>query len=246
MKNSSPDKIIKLYRRLMKYPPVATARKTGPMKIIHDLDNGGQVIAEATEYVTTDDLEKLLAVIYLVQDGREIKEVKHAGISVVITSVNISEIRGLTGSNDYPGIVTSLKRCTKLTITFKFAKEQVTTHLVHESKYNESTGEIAVALNGNFFRACKEKALNLNFGIYSKLSPTERNLYSFLSSNPAPKFTEDLLLQRAVITASAKFKARQILKHSLSGIVSKQIIAGFKVLAGTIYKIERVEVPQQV
>jgi len=96
-------------------------------------------------------LEKLLAVIYLVQDGREIKEVKHAGISVVITSVNISEIRGLTGSNDYPGIVTSLKRCTKLTITFKFAKEQVTTHLVHESKYKRVYGRDCSSTKWQFF-----------------------------------------------------------------------------------------------
>jgi len=219
---------LEIYRRVLKYPPFLTNRRyhKGNMEIRRKVRNG-EVIARSVEPVTVEDAEKLYALLLV---SREPKLLTYKDIEVVGITAYMADIRRLTGNARYDHIKESLKRIAGLVIEFvnHTEKKYMITHLLHDVQYNEKTCEITALVNAKFYRLCKEQGLKINFETYAKLSPVAKNLYSFLISNSGNVFTEDLLIDRAVIQTNRKNNAQALLKNALNDLVSCHAIKSWE------------------
>jgi len=225
MKKNKDNSLVDIYRRVLKYPPVATKRKDGPMKIQHNV-NGGSVIIEAPEYVTSEDLEKLYAAMYVCRDkGRVVQSDTTKSVRL---TMHVSTIRIVTNCNDDSYIHESLKRMAKLTITYTRDKKYIVMHLVNRAEFDPATGILDLYIDQDFYNRCIEEPLSISIDTYCSLSPTAKNLYSFLASNSANVFLEDTLIERAVIQTPYHYKAQAILKKTLDELVVKHIIKAWK------------------
>ncbi|MFN3480978.1 MAG: hypothetical protein ACK415_11425 [Thermodesulfovibrionales bacterium] len=54
-----------------------------------------------------------------------------------------------------------------------------------------------------------------------------KNLYSFLATNSSHEFSEDVLIERSVIMASRRDKARETLKKALNELVQYGVIKSY-------------------
>ena len=219
------DKHIDVYRRVLKYPPVAAKRRPGPMKIQHILNDAGTVMVEAPEYVTSEDLEKLYAVMYVSRIKGEV--VYYEDVKSVKVRVHISSIRNICCAHDDKYIHDALQRVTKLTISFVFGKKYVTMHLLNRVEFDPSIGIITAYIDYDFYKRCVYEPLRLSVDTYCTLSPIAKNLYSFLVSNTANIFHENTLIERAVIQTSRTDKAQAMLRKALNELVSCGVIASY-------------------
>lgn len=234
--NSTERKEIEIYDRILKYPPFTVRRSEGPMRIEHQLENGGKVIAESLETVTTEDAEKLFVAIFFIQTNGSAKDWKYNNIEVTAGEVNIRDIIRLTNCKDENYIHKSLKRIAKLSISWNFPDgRQGVTHILHEVEYDPRTGNLTLLFNKHFFRLCLEKYLTLDVVLFCKLSPTAKNLYAYLCSNPAEKFHEETLFERAGIKTSEIRNKRISLRKTLNELVSHKYIFSYKISEGFIY-----------
>lgn len=223
----SNTKDVKLYYRLLKYPLALAKRRPGPMRICYNLGNGGHVTIESPEVITGEDLEKMYAAIYIAQKGTR-KSIVEDDKTVTI-GLLMFDIAKITNNHNYKHIINSIKRISKVTITYSDSdqKKGGITHLLYEAKWDETTGEVEITFNRKFYYACLKQALTLNLDMYVKLSDTEKNLYSFIISNSSSVFSEDLLTSRAGIQAARSDKARSILTKTLDGLVAKKVITAY-------------------
>lgn len=233
---------VELYRRLLKYPPFAVGRQPGPMRIVHHLA-GGEVVAVAAETVTAEDAEKLYAAIYIAQSQSvEVRRIDYEGVAAVAFKVHIYAISQLTNCRNYDYIVAALSRLRALTITYNFQSTLVTTGLLHAIKYDKDTGNITILAWADIWDACSTKALTLNLSIYCQLSPSAKNLYSFLATNSGNKFAADTLIERSVIRASRSDNCRMLLDRALSELTEYGVIQSWgraKTSGGYTYEIKR-------
>lgn len=233
MKTYGNDTDVEVYRRVLKYPPVLPSRRTGPMKIEHNLRGGGKITIESPESVTGEDMEKVFAILWLEQHKKHIS--KNISDDTVRIEVYMRDISILTNSNDYLNIIQSIVRVGKLSITFlKDKKRGLLTRIVHEAEWNNTSGVVSVLLNRNFYDLCSEKGLTLNLNIYTSLPPVAKNLYSFLISNQGSEFLEDTLTERAAIQASNKKDARKMLRRALDGLTSAGVITLWNINRGKV------------
>jgi hypothetical protein len=216
---------VDIYRRILKYPPFALKRKKGTMRIVHHVD-GRNAEATAAEYVTVEDAEKIFAALYL---AKNIKNANLNGTEITASQCHISKLRRLTNCNDDIYIEHCLQRVRSLTINYTFEKGFIVTGILHDARLDKR-GILTILWNKDFFDACKQKALSLNLSVYSNLSPTAKNLYSFLIANNSPyPFSEDLLFERCGITDGRKDNRQKLLKQALQELVDKGVIAGYEV-----------------
>lgn len=236
----NPQKYVKLYRRILKYPPVLTARKKGPMRIIHHLVDG-EVIIEAPKAVTVEDLEKALAIIWLAQHNKaKITE----GINEIIIQTSMYQIAQICNNHNYLHIWQCLKKVATLTIEYIFQKHQeyFALHVINKVHWDNKDASLSVSFDKTFFELCMNKALKMDLQTYINLSPVSKNLYSFFITNSYSKFEEKTLIERAVIMASALKNQRRILLNSLQELKEKSIIKNFskqKINKTWIYYINR-------
>jgi len=227
MKNYS-NNIVKVYRRLVKYPPWALKRRPGPMKIRHKLE-GGYAEYTAPEYVTVEDGEVLYAVLYLSQHGQTTLEttvIQNFKVAAITTYDYM--IMKVLNTHNRERVLDSLKKLRQLTISYNFNNgARFITGLVHSIKYNPASGKISILFPHELWQAFIEKTLSINYIEYLSLSPASKNLYSFLCSNTGDIFTEDLLIERSCIEASRKDKSQNILKSALQDLVARHIIKSF-------------------
>jgi hypothetical protein len=233
---------IEIYRRILKYSPFALKRKKGIHQSIHKLENGGTVKISAVESITVADAGKLYALLHCLQSGTA-KTVKSDETTTVI-ECKLSEIRKVLNENDYINIVKSLKRIAHMTIDYNFANnDSITTHILHEGKTSEKKDMIIATFNTDFLWACKEKSLTLHFPTYQALSPSGKNLYSFLISNSGNVFSEEILLERCGINTGRKDKMQYTLKKAMHELVDRAIIAGYDIRkkdGKRMYHIQRI------
>lgn len=229
-------KEIEIYDRILKYPPFTVRRREGPMRIEHNLENGGKVIAESLETITTEDAEKLFTAIYFIQQSKTTKDFKYNNIEVVAGETHVSNIIKMTNCKDEKYIHDSLKRITKLSISWNFPDgRQGATHILHEVEYDPRTGNLTLLFNKLFFNLCLKKYLTLDVNLYCKLSPTSKNLYSYLCGNPAEKFHEETLFERAGINAAENYNKRKQLKNALNELVKYKYIFSHKFIEKFVY-----------
>jgi len=195
------------------------------MKIKH-IVNGGSVVIEAPEYVTSEDLEKLYAAMYVCRDKGKV--VQSDTMKSVRLTMHVSTIRIVTNCNDDSYIHEALKRLAKLTITYTRDKKYVVMHLVNRAEFDPATGILDLYIDSDFYNRCINEPLSLALDIYCTLSPTGKNLYSFLISNSADTFLEDTLIERAVIQVQYRYNAQKILKKTLNELVSKHVIKAWE------------------
>jgi len=219
---------VDIYRRVLKYPPVAVSRKDGPMKIKHNV-NGGSVVIEAPEHVTSEDFEKLYAAMYITQNGNG-KITRSDIAKTVKIQLHVSSLRAITRCNDDFYIRDALQRVAKITITYDnhADKKYIVMHILNRAELDEKTGIIDLHIDQDFYNRCIEEPLSISIDTYCSLSPTAKNLYSFLISNSASTFLEDTLIERAVIQTPYHYKAQAILKKTLDELVVKHIIKAWK------------------
>jgi hypothetical protein len=218
---------VDIYRRILKYPPFALKRKPGAMRIVHRVD-GGNAEATAATYVTVEDAEKIFAALYF---AKNIKNANLNGIEITASQCHISELRRLTNCNDDKFIEHCLQRARSLTLKYIFSNSKgfIVTGILHDARL-DAEGVLTILWNKDFFDACKTKALTLNLSVYSNLSPTAKNLYSFLIANNSPyPFSEDLLFERCGIVEGCKNNKQKALMRALKELVDRAIIAGYKV-----------------
>jgi len=227
MKNKN-NSLLDIYRRVLKYPPVATGRKDGPMKIRHDVDRGSIVI-EAPEYVTSEDLEKLYVAMHITQNGNG-KITRSDIAKTVKIQLHVSSLRAITRCNDDFYIRDALQRVAKITITYDnhADKKYIVMHILNRAELDEKTGIINLYLDSDFYNRCIEEPLSINIDTYCSLSPTAKNLYSFLISNSASVFLEDTLIERAVIQTQYRYNAQKILKKTLNELMLKHVIKAWR------------------
>jgi hypothetical protein len=122
---------VKIYNRLLKYPPFVCKRRPGVMKIVHNLENGGSITIIAPEAVTTDDGEKLYVLCYITQKNNtyNLVETEKFG-KIAEMTCNINEIRKIVKNNDDENILNSLERITKITISGDFLKKTKSSHII--------------------------------------------------------------------------------------------------------------------
>ena len=220
---------IKIYKKLLKYPPFVCQRRAGIMEIVHNLTNGGSVTIIAPEAVTTEDGEKLYVLCYIAQKNNtcNLVETEKFGTIAELTC-NINEIRKIVNNNDDKSIVNSLKRITGITIAFDFKNKKRTLHIISDTKYNAVTGEINVLMSLTMFNNFIKRPFNIDIENYAKLSPVGKNLYCYIVSNSARDFTEKLLIERAVIRSSRYNDCQRTLKKALDELKEKHIIKDFE------------------
>lgn len=227
---------LQIYRRIIKYSPFAIKRKEGPMKIEHHLQNGETVRAVAPQHVTVEDAEKLFVILYLLQTQPLPRtEMQLGDIYAIATTIYIRDISKILNTHNYNNIITALQRLKELTIHYEFEKGSISLGLVHEIIYDETTGNIQILLNKIFYDACRDKFLSINLIQYLSLSPSTKNLYSYLCSNPADKFLEETLFERAGITAQNSWDKRVQLKKILNELVKHKYILNYKIINGLIH-----------
>lgn len=233
--SDSSRKEIEIYRRILKYPPFLTRRTAGPMRLIHILDSGAEVISESVEAVTVEDAEKLFAAIYFIQNSNSL-QARHNGTEVetVAGRVHVRDITNLTNCHDDEYVRNSLERITKLSITYNFDGKKVVTHIIHKVVVDKE-GNITLLFDKQFFDLCKQKYLTLDVALYCRFSPTTKNLYSYLCGNPAEKFLEGKLWERAGITAGQTRNKRIALKKALDELVKHKYIFSYRIEAGFVY-----------
>lgn len=239
------DYKVEIYRRILKYPPFVTRRKPGPMEVVHVLRNGGRVIARSVETVTPEDWEVMLAIALLVQ--RQSAKAYHSSnekIDVVVVETKIASIAKLLCSNNYNRVWESIRRMKLLTIEYHFPEGKMILSLVHKAAWNRNDNSISIMLDKGFWKYCTEKPLTIDFNMYTLInSPVAKNLYSFIIANPANRFDEDTLIERAVINANRKDNARAILTDALNELVEKHVIDSYARTQQNdrwIYEIKRI------
>lgn len=195
------------------------------MKIIHHFDNGGKVVADAPEHVTPEDAEKLFIAVYFAKDS---KDFSYNGIEVTGATVHIADVKRMCNAHDDSYIIEALTRVAKLVITYASPGQAVVTHLLHEVRFDMSTGVITLLFNALFYRACRLKALTISLDNYIALSPTAKNLYAFIASNSAAVYGEELLIERCVIITAGKLDARKQLKKALEELNTQKIIRAYE------------------
>jgi hypothetical protein len=219
MKNKSE---LKVYRRLLKYPPWAPWRHDGPMTIKHKLKNKATITATAPEFVTVSDAEKLYAAIYYSFAER------HVGEEVEFKAV-IGKIRKKTncGNEDY--IFTAIERVTQLTIKYSGGRKDILFHIINRVEFDKLTGILTIKMPLETYDAFKNKKLTLNLDNYIELQPIGKNVYGFLASNSACRFRESLMFERAGITTKRENDKQKILKRALLDNKNNYIIQDFKI-----------------
>ena len=217
------DKNVKIYRRLLKYPPFVPWKKGDQMTIIHHLKSRAQITVTAPEPVTVSDAEKLYSAIYCAENIRD-------GEETVSFIAKISKIHKLTNCNNEEYIVSSLERITKLTIKYEFKKKKIVIfHIIDKVEFDPGTGILSIRMPKETYYAFKNKALTINLKNFTDLKPGTKNLYGFLITNPGGRFKEDLLIERAVITTDRKDHAQRSLKKGLEELKNNNIIKDFKI-----------------
>ncbi len=215
---------LKVYRRLLKYPPFVPWRQgNDPMTIIHHLKRQIRITITAPEPVTVSDAEKLYSSIYCsdnIKDGEE----------TVNFITKISKIHKLTNCNNDGYIVSALERITKLTIKYEDKKKKIIVfHIIDKVEFDPATGILSIRMPKDTYYAFRDRALTINLKNFINLKPGAKNLYGFFISNSGKKFREDLLIERAVITAARKDNVQVILKRSLVELKNNYIIKSFEI-----------------
>ena len=232
----SQRKTVDLYRRILKYPPFATGKRTGYMNITH-VTNHGKVVARAVEYVTSEDAEKLFCVIYFAQKNKTVKVIPISDDefgNVIRIDIQIKDIKKIINNHDEKSIINAINRLQSLDVTyFETAKgkviSQIGIHPLLRYRFIMETGSLTLFLDPIFYESCKEKSLTIDLGKYSSLSPTGKNLYGYISSNSSNSFTENKLIERMVVSAKRKDKAQGMLKKALMELKENHIIKNFKI-----------------
>lgn len=233
MNRFNHDKEIDIYRRILRYPPFLLRRQPGPMRIEYSLPNGGKVVTHCSEAITTEDGEKLFAVMYLASQYG-VKEWACDGIEVVVSSFPIRELRQITNCHDDQYLITTLRKLRGLTITYIFPDGQrAVLGIIHEVKWDHNT--ISVLLNQKFYELCTRKKLTISFSLYQRLSPTAKNLYLFLSSSPNSKLELNTLVQRIGIQCTRPDNIRTKLIRALRELVRHGYLVRFYVHDGQLY-----------
>lgn len=217
--------VVNIYRGVLKYPPFSVQKKHGSMRIVHHLSGGGEVICEAIHAVTVNDAEKIFAAVFYSQN------VVEGEMGTLRGTVKMQDIRRITGCNDDAAILVALRRAAGLVITCKYeaTKTMTVTHLIHKIVYRKDEGQVDVLFDTDFYNACREKGLMLDLETYCGLSPTAKNLYSFLTTNSGDKFRSKLLIERSCIFAKRHSNARKSLFRSLNELRDRGIINSFSV-----------------
>lgn len=188
------------------------------------LRNGEKIEISSPHYVTTTDAEKLYFTMVYGRQGRRLKE---GGIDVIVLYIHIYDLSKKIGNNDYENILQSLERIMDLRISYSGKGIKDITHFLHKVFYDRNTGYIQVLVDYNFYIACINEGLRLDFEKYGVLNPVSKNLYCYLISNSNNKFREELLIDRTNISASRKDKAQSMLRKSLQELKDKYIIEDF-------------------
>lgn len=241
-------KNVDLYRRILKYPPFATGKRTGHMNITH-LTKYGKVVARAVEYVTSEDAEKLFCAIYIAQKNKAIKVISVSDNdfgNIIRIDIQIQDIKKLVNNHDEKSIIKAINRLQGLDVTYFETKEnkiisQIGIHPILKYHFAQESGGLTLFLDPSFYEACKEKSLTIDLNKYNSLSPTGKNLYGYISSNSSDIFNEDLLIERAVIQALRKDKAQGILKKALAELKNNHIISNFKTIKKDGHRLINIE-----
>lgn len=223
---------IDIYRRIPRYPPFLLRRRPGPMRIEHTLPNGGKVISYCPEAITTEDGEKLFAIMYLASQYG-VKEWACGGIEVVVSSFPIRELRQITNCHDDQYLIRTLEKLRGLTITYHFPHGQCAVlGIIHEVKWDNN---ISVLINKRFYDLSCMKKLTISYSLYRELSPTAKNLYLFLSSSPNTSFLLQTVIQRVGISCTRPDNERTKLIRALKELVRHGYLVRFYVHDGQLH-----------
>ena len=217
---------VKIYRRLLKYPPFAPRRSAGVMKIIHHLKGNKKIEATAPEYVSVSDAEKLYVAIYIANKTQNISiDGSQASLSVFI-----KDIKKTCNINNENYIFESLKRITQITISYYFPKTKRVFHIIDAVDFNTENGIVKIKMPKEIFKAFQEKAANIDIHKYVQLKPVAKNLYGYVATNSCNMFKENLLIERTASDATRKDNAQSIIKESFAELKNSHIINNFKIV----------------
>jgi hypothetical protein len=234
MMKKDDKKFVNIYRRVLKYPPFAAGKKSGAMLITHNTKEG-KIIATAHEWITTEDGEKLYNIMYIAQKNKQVKIINiddNKLKNIIRIDVNIKDIKKLTNNHNESKILDSIRRLKTLVITYQeISKNKIITekaiNIIIQYDFDAKSGILTLYINREFYLACENKNLTINLSIYNKLTATSKNLYSFIATNTGTIFTENLLIERAVIFNKRQCDNQTAIKKALSELKNEHIIKNF-------------------
>ncbi|MCD6489920.1 MAG: hypothetical protein J7K20_04265 [Thermodesulfobacterium sp.] len=230
--NHLHDGEIFVYHRVLKFPPFPAKKVTFYEHLLKD----GKAIMESLIPVNVKDWEKFLAVLYLQQKNSHkviMKEMRtqigDGWEEVVVLGFWLKDVAQILNSHDYPNIVKAFENLCKITLKYVFYKKnkELLTHPLLSVKKTEK-GFIILLIEKFFWEISCEHSLKINFEVFKSLKGVAKNLYCYLTSNPASEFKVKTLIQRAGILAKDPYKAKQQLKETLSVLVEKGILCSFE------------------
>lgn len=231
-----------IYHRIVRYPMFPT----NPGKETKQKIGNGYAIMKAKEKVSSEDAEKLFALIYEIQTGKAYHSIAKAeGFEeeVVFIETSLSSLAKTLRTHDKKNIEESLERLSTVTLIFDLKdygdeKEnfKLITHPLLFVRIDE-TGRVTAAMEKFFFEVCLEKALSISLADYLQLKGLAKNLYLFLMANmDKTVFTLDLVIERCHLQHLERFEVRRKLKSALKNIQQTTgLIKSFKVEKDKIY-----------
>jgi len=241
----------KIYHRLLRYPIFPATQKffKKGKKIVHKLSENGTVLA-IIESATVEDFEKMVAIIYLLRQGRATRfdtsythpKKPDMKIDVSIVETKLSYMKDVLNCNSYMHIIESLMRLSNIKIIYDF----VTSKGIHEKIIHmpiiliefDEKNNISIHFSQKFLDLCldPQKTLFLDLDTLCRLSPYGKNLYLFLLANLDKKeFLIETLLERSLISFEVEKKYhKQFLKRALDNLVKVSFIKKYTITNRTV------------
>lgn len=214
-----------IYHRLIRYPMFPTVAGFETRQKI----GSGYAIMKAKEKVSSEDAEKLFALIHEIQTGKAYHAIAKADgfkEEVVFIETSLTSLSKTLNTHDKKNIAESLEKLATVTLIFDIHnygenKEsfKLITHPLLFVRIDKDTGKITAAMEKFFYKICLEKALSISLNDYLKLKGCAKNLYLFLVANTDKSvFQLDTVIERCHLGHLERKQARRKLKEALLSI----------------------------
>lgn len=224
-----------IYHRLVRYPMFPTVAGFETKQKI----GSGYAIMKAKEKVSSEDAEKLFALIHEIQTGKAYHSIAKAegfDEEVVFIETSLTSLSKTLNTHDKKNIADSLERLATVTLIFdikgfgeKKESFKLITHPLLFVRIDKNSGKITAAMEKFFYKICIEKPLSISIHDYLKLKGTAKNLYLFLLANMDKKtFNLPLICERCHIKLP-QTDARKKIKKALIQIKKISLIKSFKI-----------------
>ncbi len=219
---------VEIYRRFLKYPFGLPKRKGISHYVKHILNNG-RIEYKAPDPIGTEDTEVLYTLFTLIQQGKTMITLSNTEkIPVTCVETTVQDIAKELNTHNYQRVLDSLRRLKGLSMHCYYGKKkEVHINIIYRIEYFRDTGGIRILIAEEIYRALMNKTLTISYDTYIDLSPTAKNLYTYLTTNSGDTFKEDTMIERAVILASRKCDAQVKLREAVDDLKNNGIIRDY-------------------